>query len=315
MKKALYFFEQTMKKNRLAHLYLITGTKGSGKEKLAKEVSYLILNQGKPENKQLRSQIRNNVQPNVMYLEPDGLTLKKEQILNLQSEFSKSSLVKGPRIYIINHVEKMSQSAANSLLKFMEEPYSQAVYGFLLTDSYDQVITTIVSRSQVLHLTEVDELTLKELLIEDGVEENLATLTPFISKNIDQAKSLAEDDNFVGMVTFLESIIKNWQDRSLSFPIYMSEHGSLLLQDRELFKNFLELLLLYFVDLIHYRANQPITYQYLREAILVQSDQMKVNEIHELIEAIQHIIKKQNYYINLELSLDELSHLLEKKRK
>ena len=93
----------------------------------------------------------------------------------------------------------------------------------------------------------------------------------------------------------------------------MHKFGGVVLQDREVFKN-LELLLLYYVDLIHYRANQPITYQYLKEYIQVQSDQMKVNQIHDLIESIQDIIKKQTYYINIELALDELSYILEKKR-
>jgi DNA polymerase III subunit delta' len=32
-------------------------------------------------------------------------------------------------------IEKISQSAANSLLKFMEEPLSHNVYGFLLTEN------------------------------------------------------------------------------------------------------------------------------------------------------------------------------------
>ncbi|AUD62307.1 hypothetical protein BK010_01435 [Tenericutes bacterium MO-XQ] len=314
MKRALHFFEQAIKKNRLSHLYLISGPSGSGKVKLADEVSYLILNQNKPENKHLRHQIKQHLHSNVMFIEPDGLTLKKEQIIALQQEFSKTGLVKGPRIYVINHVEKMSQSAANSLLKFMEEPQNHEVYGFLLTDNLQDVIQTIKSRSQMLHLTEVDELTLKETLIEQGLEEDVATLAPYLTKDLEKALLLAEDPNFIAMVEFIEEIVKNWNNRNISFPVFIHKKVGLVLQDRDIFQNFLELLLLYFVDLIHYRANQPITYVYLKEYIQKQSDQMKVNEINELIEAIQTIIKKQTYFINTELALDELSYTLEKKR-
>jgi DNA polymerase-3 subunit delta' len=116
------------------------------------------------------------------------------------------------------------------------------------------------------------------------------------------------------MVEFIEEIVKNWNNRNVSFPVFIHKKVGLVLQDRDIFQNFLELLLLYFVDLIHYRANQPITYVYLKEYIQKQSDQMKVNEINELIEAIQTIIKKQTYFINTELALDELSYTLEKKR-
>lgn len=314
MKKALHFFEQAIKKNRLSHLYLISGPKGSGKSQLADEVSYLILNKNKPENKHLKIQIKQRIASNVMVIEPDGLTLKKEQILQLQSEFSKTALVKGPRIYIINHVEKMSPSAANSLLKFMEEPSSKEVYGFLLTDNIEDMIQTIISRSQVIHLKEVNESVLKEALLELGIEENVATLAPYLTQDVEQAKLFAEDPNFVAMLEFIESIAKNWGNRNVSFPVFIHKNGGIILQDRDVFKNFLELLLLYYVDLIHYRANQPITYQYLKEYIQSQSDAMKVHEIHELIETIQSIIKKQSYYINIELALDELSYILEKKR-
>ncbi|MFA5470724.1 MAG: AAA family ATPase [Acholeplasmataceae bacterium] len=314
MKKALHFFEQAIKKNRLSHLYLISGPKGSGKSQLADEVSYLILNQNKPENKHLKMQISKRIASNVMVIEPDGLTLKKEQIIQLQTEFSKTALVKGPRVYILNHVEKMNQSAANSLLKFMEEPSSSGVYGFLLTDNIEDVIQTIISRSQVIHLKEVNEFILKETLLEQGISENIATLAPYLTKDVDQATLLSEDPNFIAMLEYIENIAKNWGNRNISYPVFMHKFGGVVLQDREVFKNFLELLLLYYVDLIHYRANQPITYQYLKEYIQVQSDQMKVNQIHDLIESIQDIIKKQTYYINIELALDELSYILEKKR-
>ncbi len=314
MKRALHFFEQTIKKNRLSHLYLISGPKGSGKSQLADEVSYLILNQNKPENRHLKNQIKQRMVSNLMVIEPDGLSIKKEQILNLQEEFSKTALIKGPRIYVITNVEKMSASAANSLLKFMEEPTSKEVYGFLLTDNIEDMISTIISRSQVIHLTEINEDILKDELLKLGIAENVATLAPYLTKDIDQATLLAEDPNFIGMLEFIEQIAKNWGDRKISFPIFFTKNAGIVIQDRDVFKNFLELLLLYYVDLIHYRANQPITYQYLKEFIQIQSDSMKVNEINELIEAIQEIIKKQTYYINTELALDELSFILEKKR-
>ena len=50
----------------------------------------------------------------------------------------------------------MSLSAANSLLKFMEEPKDNQTIGFLLTDDVNAVISTIISRSQVI-IVEDDE--------------------------------------------------------------------------------------------------------------------------------------------------------------
>ncbi|MFA6801281.1 MAG: AAA family ATPase [Acholeplasmataceae bacterium] len=316
MNQALTFFEQAIKKNRLAHLYIISGPKGSGKTKLVEQICYLIFNQGSSadENTLLRHQINTYTLSNLMVIEPSGLNIKKEQILELQSEFSKTALVSGPRIYVIKNVERMNQSASNSLLKFMEEPSSHQVTGFLLTENFDDVILTIKSRAQIIHLNSLDEIRLKEQLMSEGIDEQKATILPFITKDLDDALILASDPNMSQMIEFVVEISNQWKKRDIIYPIYFSTNGRFLLQDRILFTQFMECLILYFMDLIHYRSNQPIIFEFLRDNILEQSDTMDVFEIQDLIEQLQVIYKKQNYYINLELALDEIAYILEKKR-
>jgi len=314
MKRAYYFFKQTILKNRLAHLYLISGPRGSGKSQLIDEVSYLILNKDKPESPHFKLQIKERKISNMMVIEPDGLTIKKEQILALQAEFSKSSLVSGPRIYVIKNIEKISSAAANSLLKFMEEPVSKHVYGFLLTENIDEVIRTIISRSQVLHLKGIDEKDLEKELLELGVEEKIATLVPYITKDIVEATKLAEDPNFRALIDFIEEFIKNFNKKEISFPLLFASKASFITQDRDFFKSFLELLLLYFLDLLHYKAHQTITFVFLKEYIQIHSDQMDVKTINEIISKIQDVLEKQTYFINLDLAMDDLSYYLEKKR-
>ncbi|MDX9690848.1 MAG: hypothetical protein RBT45_00230 [Acholeplasmataceae bacterium] len=314
MKRAYYFFEQTIKKNRLSHLYLISGPKGSGKAKLVDDVCYLILSQNKQDPSHLKTQIAERKVSNIMYIEPDGLTIKKEQILLLQTEFSKTALVTGPRIYIIKSVEKISQAAANSLLKFMEEPQSQHVFGFLLTENLDEVLPTIQSRSQILHLKSIDEKDLEQELIKLGVSENIAVLAPYLTKNIDEALLLSDNPNFIELTSFLEEMIKLWSDKNVSFPLLFASQGRFLTQDRDFFMNFSELLLLYFLDLVHYKAHQEITYTFMRDYIQMHSNQLSIQAIQDLIDEIQDILKRQNYYINLDLALDQLAYILEKKR-
>ncbi|MBU1141182.1 MAG: hypothetical protein KKG64_01540 [Firmicutes bacterium] len=314
MKRAYYFFKQTILKNRLAHLYLISGPKGSGKSQLVDDVVYLILSKNREDTTHLKQQIAERKIANLMVVEPDGLSIKKEQILALQAEFSKTALVSGPRIYVIKNIERIGIGAANSLLKFMEEPLSHNVFGFLLTDNYEDVIRTIISRSQVLHLKSVDEKDLELELLNQGIDEKVAVLAPYLTKNLDEAILLAGNPNFLEMVNFIEEIIVHWSDKDMSIPLYFAQKGRFLIQDRDFFMNFLELILLYFLDLIHYKAHQEITYQFLREQIQIQSDQMQVADINILIEQIQSILEQQTYYINLELALDQLSYTLEKMR-
>lgn len=314
MKRAYYFFKQTIQKSRLAHLYLISGPRGSGKSQLVDDVSYLILNQNRPESPHLKLQIKERKVPNMMVIEPDGLTIKKEQILALQSEFSKSSLVSGPRIYVIKNIEKISVSAANSLLKFMEEPLSSTVYGFLLTENIDDVLRTIQSRSQIIHLKSIDEKDLESELRTLGVDEKLAALAPYITKNIEEATLLSENPNFMELVQFIEEIVTLWGKKEVAYPLLFSQKSGLLTQDRDFFKIFLELLLLYFLDLVHYKAHQDITYGFLRDHIQYMSDLMNIKDINDVIEEIQTVLEQQTYFINLELVLDRLSYTLERKR-
>ncbi len=314
MKRALYFFKQTILKNRLSHLYLISGPKGSGKSQLVDEVAFLILSQNREDSSHLKQLIAERKLSNMMVVEPDGLSIKKDQILDLQKEFSKTALVSGPRIYVIKNIEKIGTGAANSLLKFMEEPLSHNVYGFLLTDNYEDVIRTIISRSQVLHLKSIDEKDLELELLNQGIDERIAVLVPYLTKNIDEAILFAENPNFLEMVNFIESLVINWSNKDVSFPLYFAQKGRFLIQDRDFFMNFLELILLYFLDLIHYKAHQEITYQFLREQIQIQSDLLQIKDINSFIEKIQSILERQSYYINLELALDQLSYTLEKMR-
>ena len=314
MKKAMYFFEQTIKKNRLAHLYLIAGPKGSGKEQLVLNVAYLILSQNRVDTSHLMNQIQEHKIQNMMFIEPDGTMIKKEQILLLQAEFSKTTLVSGPRIYVIKNIEKINQAAANSLLKFMEEPISQQVYGFLLSENLDDFLRTIQSRSQILHLKSIDEKDMEVELIEQGVTDEIAALVPYLTKNMDEAIQLSQDPNFIEMIHFISELVGEWSNKKTSLPLYFAENARFLIQDRDFFMNFLELLLLYFVDLIHYRAHQEITYSFLKEYIQIHSDQIPIEDIQDMIENIQDILKRQSYFINLELALDQLANMLEKKR-
>jgi len=74
MKRAYYFFKQTIQKNRLAHLYLISGPKGSGKSQLIDEVAFLILSQNRVDTSHLKQQIQERKIANMMVVEPDGLS-------------------------------------------------------------------------------------------------------------------------------------------------------------------------------------------------------------------------------------------------
>ena len=66
--------------------------------------------------------IDNNTYPDLKIIEPDGISIKKEQIQALQQSLSLKSSNNTNQVYIIKESDKMNPSASNSLLKFIEEP-------------------------------------------------------------------------------------------------------------------------------------------------------------------------------------------------
>ena len=95
--------------------------------------------------------IDNNYYPDLKVIEPDGASIKKEQVLALQKDLSLKSSNNTNQVYIIKEANKMNLSAANSLLKFIEEPV-EGIYGILITDDRKQIISTILSRCNLISL-------------------------------------------------------------------------------------------------------------------------------------------------------------------
>lgn len=75
---------------------------------------------------------------------------KKEEIQNLKSDLSIKSFY-GKKIYWIKDIEKMTEQAANSLLKFLEEPEDDII-AILSCKNISVVLPTIISRCQQIKL-------------------------------------------------------------------------------------------------------------------------------------------------------------------
>ena len=89
--------------------------------------------------------------PDVLVVEHDGKEIKKGQLLDLQKEYNNKSMLDSNRVYIIKEADKLNLAAANSILKFLEEPEDNIV-AILLTKNRYQIIDTILSRCQIIAL-------------------------------------------------------------------------------------------------------------------------------------------------------------------
>ena len=143
--------DKYINEDRINHAYLIeTNVKDR------KELAYLLINKIfklDSYNKTIDNLYINN---DLYLVSTDTQTIKKEDIINLKNEFKNKSLYTGKRVYIIEEAEKLNNSSANTLLKFLEEP-DDNIIAILLTNNVHKIIETILSRCQILRYFDKEE--------------------------------------------------------------------------------------------------------------------------------------------------------------
>ena len=87
--------------------------------------------------------------PSLIVIDPDGATIRKEQVLDMMERFNTKPVFTKFNIYVIREADRLNQSSANTLLKFLEEPEDDII-GFFITNNKENVISTIRSRCQVI---------------------------------------------------------------------------------------------------------------------------------------------------------------------
>jgi DNA polymerase-3 subunit delta' len=142
-------------KNRVAHAYLFEGAKGTGKVAVMRSFVKLLLCEQPIENVSCETcrgcrRFESGNHPNFIQIEPDGQDIKKDQMLQLIFEMNKTALEAGRKIYVLHRADRLNASAANTLLKFLEEPEG-LVTAILLTEKAHAILPTIRSHFKRRH--------------------------------------------------------------------------------------------------------------------------------------------------------------------
>lgn len=113
--------------------------------------------------------------PEIKIIKADGMYIKKQQIIDLQQEFSRVAVEGKKRIYIIRDCEKMRAESANAMLKFLEEPENDIV-AILMTNNINNVLTTIISRCKIIKLNNILNVDEKDIEMEDFAKDFIYNL-------------------------------------------------------------------------------------------------------------------------------------------
>jgi len=137
-----------------SHAYLLNVNSLKVSFPYAKEFAKLIILQDVPidsfDYEDISYKIDNDVFDDLYVVNPDTLGINTEEINKLLLYMETKSLREnGRRVYIIYGLERLSRDISNKILKFLEEPQNN-IYAILLTENFERILPTIVSRCQVL---------------------------------------------------------------------------------------------------------------------------------------------------------------------
>lgn len=160
------FLKQIIDTNNIAHSYMFVGKESIGKLLFAKEFAKAILctETNKICNK-CKSCIEfdTNNNPDFSILEPDGNSIKIDQIRELTKKVYEKPVVSNKKVYIINDSNYMTKEAQNSLLKTLEEP-PEYITIILITSNENSFLPTIKSRCTKISFNKLTDIEITNIL-------------------------------------------------------------------------------------------------------------------------------------------------------
>lgn len=291
---------KSFKNDRLSQVYLFYGEKGTLKMDAALYIASLVLCEAGG-NCGICSQckkIEKLINPNIFIISPDGDTIKKEQVDNLEHEFALTSDYK--RIFIIKDIDKATPAASNSLLKFLESLNDNS-YGILTTENINLVLPTIKSRSISVHFTPKSSMTISNELIKRGVEADLSRAISRLTNNTSEALEMSKDIILSQMVNIVKTIGVDLEDYEKNISLSLLENGNILKQMDKKYHS-------YFMDLLIHIQNDKIKKLLCMNNDIVFEDTLELCTLNlekdqevKILEIILSYKEKLKFNVNMDL--------------
>ncbi|SDY35583.1 DNA polymerase III subunit delta' [Salimicrobium album] len=242
-------------KDRMAHAYLFYGHRGTGKREAARLLAktlfcpYTADTEPCQECRECR-RIDSGNHPDLHWIIPDGASIKKEQILELQKEFTYTGLESDRKIYVVESADLMTVNASNRLLKFLEEP-GRDTTAILLTENSEAILQTIRSRCQQIAFQPLNHERMRNYLMEEGISKSNAFLLSELTNNAEEAKEMLEGDWFANARKLVIQLTEVLQSKPNEALLFVNHQWMPHFSEKDTLQRGLDVLMLWYKDILH----------------------------------------------------------------
>ena len=201
----------------MTHAWLFTGPPGSGRSSAAVAFACALIcsNDGCGTCIDCRA-AKAGTHSDVEIIRTEGLSIKIEEIRELLTRVAWAPAMGGWRVVVMEDADRLTESAANALLKAIEEPGNRTVW-LLCAPTLHDVLPTIRSRCRHLQLVTPSAKDVAEVLINrEGISPAMADYAARASQgHIGRARYLASDET-----------IRNRRNTIIKLPMQINDVAS-----------------------------------------------------------------------------------------
>lgn len=304
-----------LRSNQVSHAYIFSGPPGSGQKEMAMAFANALVCENRQEQGACGvclacRKVKHGNHPDLHLIEPEGASIKIEQIRDLQRLFSYRSSAGNHKVYMINQSEKMTVQAANSLLKFLEEPPAPAV-AILMTDNGRALLPTIQSRAQWVPFSPLAPDDMLQILVDEGYPVNLARCAVHLAAGIGACRELLSQNWFAEIRNVMLQLGKESTGRGGS-PLITAQQSIFKAGLGDHLDMLFSLFHLWFKDMIHalYHRHDVIIFMDELEFISNHSSSRNAQQWIEAMAWAAQSKRKLRQNMNGQLCLEQFLILL-----
>jgi DNA polymerase III subunit delta' len=278
--------------DRLSHAYLFTGQKGVGKRELARLLAksyFCSYREGASPCNTCADcrRIDSGNHPDLVWVEPDGKSIKKEQVQGLIKEFTFRGVESPKKFFVIEEAETMTGQAANSLLKFIEEPQNETV-AVLITENIHQLLDTIISRCQTLSFLPLLSHDVDVALAQKGVDPSLSRVASELTNDLGEAEELCGQEWFAKACSVVINLMKETSSQPDQALIHLYEQVIPHFQENDQPQLAIDLILLWLRDVMnaHLGHEDELIFNHQRTLIQDQALRSALNTTAEQMDIV-----------------------------